>query len=156
MKLASGAAPIAGALGRHINVGLGTDGCASNNRLDMFQEMRMAALLGKVTGNDASVLDCHEVLRMATLGGAIALSLGAQTGSLSPGKQADLCAVRLDQWISKPVFDPASHLVYVAGREDVSDVWVAGKRHVANGQLVNIDTGELSAIGTLWQNRLMS
>ena len=156
MKLASGAAPVAQALAGGLNCGLGSDGCASNNRLDLFQEMRHAALLGKLTSDNAAALDCHEVLRMATLGGATALGLDTEIGSLLPGKQADLCAIRLDDWVLQPVFDPASHLVYAAGREQVSDVWVGGVRHVANAQLLTTDTGHLSALGTLWQNRLMS
>lgn len=156
MKLASGIAPIADALAHGINIGLGTDGCASNNRLDLFQEMRHAALLGKVTSGDAAALQPHDVLRMATLNGATALGLEGLTGSLIPGKQADLCAIRLDEWMVKPLFDPASHLIYVAGRENVSDVWVNGIRRVANGQLVNIDHSKLSSIASLWQNRLMS
>src|SRR5207302_7144759 len=95
LKLASGLAPVAAMLKRGINVGIGTDGAASNNRLDMFQEMRTAALLAKAVGNDAQAMPAHAVLRAATLGGAQALGLGERIGSIRPGKAADLAAVAL-------------------------------------------------------------
>lgn len=154
MKLASGAAPIAVGMQLGINIGLGTDGAASNNRLDLFQEMRHAALLGKLTANDASALNSHSILTMATLAGARALGLDDQIGSLLPGKQADFCAVKLDHWLMQPCFDPASHLVYVAGRDQVSHVWVGGEIRVDATQLTQIDTGKLLAISRLWQNKL--
>ena len=156
MKLASGIAPIAEALTKGISFGLGTDGAASNNRLDLFQEMRHAALLGKVASGDAAALNAHAILQAATLGGARALGLESQIGSLSIGKQADLCAVRLDDWITTPCFDPASHLIYVLGREYVSHVWVAGKQCVDNAQLTTIDPSKLLALSRLWQNTLSS
>jgi 5-methylthioadenosine/S-adenosylhomocysteine deaminase len=152
MKLASGGAPIAEALARGVRVGLGTDGAASNNRLDLFQEMRHAGLLGKLVSGDAAALDTHTLLRMATLDGAAALGLDHQIGSLVPGKAADLCAIRLDDWLLQPCFDPASHLIHVAGREQVSDVWVAGKPVVISGQLHNIDVTKLIGTVSLWQN----
>lgn len=152
MKLASGIAPIAAALAHGINVGLGTDGAASNNRLDMFHEMRHAALLGKVLTGDAAVLPAHQVLRMATLNGAVALGLGDRIGSIVAGKEADLCAVRLDDWIVQPCFDPISHLVYVAGREQVSHVWVAGKERLIDATLIDQDMTKLTSLAALWQN----
>ncbi|HEY6895839.1 MAG TPA: TRZ/ATZ family hydrolase [Rhodocyclaceae bacterium] len=155
MKLASGAAPIAALLQAGACVGLGTDGSASNNRLDLLQEMRHAALLGKLTANDAAALDAHAVLGMATLGGATALGMDDRIGSLLPGKLADLCAVRLDDWIDQPRFDPASHLVYVLGREKVSHVWVGGRLRLADGRLNDIDISRLQATSSLWQNRLV-
>jgi 5-methylthioadenosine/S-adenosylhomocysteine deaminase len=154
MKLASGIAPIAAAMKQGVNVGLGTDGAASNNRLDMFQEMRHAALLGKVAAMDASVLPAHEVLKMATLNGARALGMGDRIGSLQPGKMADLCAVSLDDWMLQPCFDPVSHLVYVAGREQVSDVWVAGNKRLIGATLTGQDMTALNDIAALWQNSL--
>ena len=156
MKLASGAAPVAEALRGGVRVGLGTDGAASNNRLDMFQEMRHAALLGKLTAGDASALDAHTVLRMATLAGAEALGLGDLVGSIESGKRADLCAIRLDDWMLQPCFDPAAHLVYVAGREHVSHVWVDGKSVVSESQFDDMDVAKLAASARLWQNRLGS
>ncbi|HQR02987.1 MAG: TRZ/ATZ family hydrolase [Proteobacteria bacterium] len=154
MKLASGAAPVAASLDRGIRVGLGTDGAASNNRLDMFQEMRHAALLGKLFTGNAAALSAHQVLRMATLGGASALGMEDEIGSLQPGKWADLCAVRLDEWIMSPCFDPAAHLVYVAGREQVSHVWIAGAEKLQMGIFNDIRDAELREILALWQNRV--
>lgn len=154
MKLASGGAPIAAALAQGVRIGLGTDSAASNNRLDMFQEMRHAGLLGKLVANDAAALDAHALLRMATLDGAAALGLDGRVGSLLPGKEADLCAVRIDDWISQPCFDPASHLVYVAGRENVTHVWVAGKSCIREGQFDDIDITMLMGAVALWQNAI--
>ena len=154
MKLASGASPVAELSRRGINLGLGTDGAASNNRLDMFQEMRHAALLAKLTANDPAVLDAHSVLRMATLGGAKAMGLDQDIGSLKIGKSADLCAISLGEWIMQPCFDPASHLIYVAGREQVSHVWVGGRCRVNAHTLVDFDLSALLAVINLWQNKL--
>ncbi|HEX5394265.1 MAG TPA: TRZ/ATZ family hydrolase [Rhodocyclaceae bacterium] len=156
MKLGSGISPVATAIQQGVPIGLGTDGAASNNRLDMFNEMRQAALIGKAATLDPSVLDTHTVLRMATLNGAQALGLGDSIGSLLPGKQADLCAVKLDDWIMQPCFDPASHLVYVSGREQVSHVWVDGKLRVDNTQIANLEASKLLGICRLWQNKLIS
>ncbi len=154
MKLASGASPVAKLVAQGVNVGLGTDGAASNNRLDMLQEMRHAALLAKLTADDPAVLDAHTVLGIATLGGAKAMGLGEQIGSLEIGKYADLCAIRLDEWIVQPCFDPASHLIYVAGREQVSHVWVAGQCRVKAHSLIDFDESALLATANLWQNKL--
>lgn len=156
MKLASGMAPVGAMLAAGLPVGLGTDGAASNNRLDMFQEMRHAALLAKVTGGNAALLPAHQALRMATLDGARALGLDREIGSLLPGKAADLVGVRLDDWMLQPCFDPASHLVYVAGRESVSDVWVAGRQHIADGMPCDLDANELQHKIKMWQNILIN
>src|SRR5258706_7017867 len=126
LKLASGLAPVAAMLARGINVGIGTDAAPSNNRLDLFQEMRTAALLAKAVGNDAQAMPAHQALAAATLHGARALGLEASIGSLAPGKSADLCAVAFDEPELAPCYDPVSHLVYSAGREHVSHVWVPG------------------------------
>jgi len=154
LKLASGIAPVARMRQLGINVGLGTDGAASNNRLDLFGEMRLAALLAKGTSGDASALPAREALRMATLNGAIALGLGKETGSITPGKAADLCAVSLGALETRPCFDPVSHLVHVAGRESVSHVWVAGKCCVDNKTLRNVEQNDLESAIALWQNKL--
>ncbi len=135
LKLASGIAPVADLLAAGVNVGLGTDGAASNNRLDMFEEMRLAALLGKVARGDASAVNAAQAFTAATLGGAQAVGLGDQVGSIEPGKSADLIAVSLASPAMTPLFDPVSHLVYVASRADVTDVWVAGQRRVTAGNL---------------------
>ena len=136
LKLASGLAPVADMLKAGVNVGLGTDGAASNNRLDMFEEMRLAALIGKVQTNDASAITAAQAFTMATLGGARATGVGAVTGSLEVGKAADIIAVRLDSPGMQPLFDPVSHFVYAASRADVSHVWVAGHARVTDGKLV--------------------
>jgi len=154
LKLASGFAPVARMRELGINVGLGTDGAASNNRLDMFGEMRLAALLAKGTTGDASALPASEVLFMATQGGANALGLGHEIGSITPGKSADLCAVHLGALETQPCFDPVSHLVHVAGREHVSHVWVAGRCCVDHKTLVNAGENHLESSVALWQNSL--
>jgi len=154
MKLASGAAPVTRLLGRGLAVGLGSDGAASNNRLDLFREMHQASLLAKLVTGDASALPAHQALRMATLGGAQALGLDHEIGSLLPGKAADITAIRLDDADNLPCFHPVSHLVHVVDRHAVSEVWVAGQRRVARGQLLQITNTELLATARLWQNRL--
>jgi 5-methylthioadenosine/S-adenosylhomocysteine deaminase len=156
MKLGSGIPPMAAIQARGLNFGFGTDGAASNNRLDMFQEMRHAALLAKGASQDAEALAAHATLAAATLGGARALGLDANIGSLLPGKAADLCAVRLDEWLMQPCFDPASHLVYATGREQVSHTWVAGKLVMNNGVPVQIGISELLDLAGLWHTRLTS
>lgn len=156
LKLGSGIAPLAKMEERKISFGLGTDGAASNNRLDMLQEMRHAALLAKGNSGNAAVLSAHAALHAATLGGARALGLGAKIGSISAGKSADLCAIRLDDWISGPCYDPASHLVYVAGREQVTDVWVAGIQRLSEGALCSIENQALINLAELWHTRLSS
>ena len=156
MKLASGIPPVAAMLAAGLRIGLGTDGAASNNRLDILREMRHAALLAKAASGDATVAGAHQVLRMATLSGAEALGLDGRIGSLRAGKQADLCAVRLDDWAIQPCFDPASHLVYTAGREHVSHVWTEGKLRICDGNLLQIPHSALSDIARLWHNRLRS
>jgi 5-methylthioadenosine/S-adenosylhomocysteine deaminase len=154
LKLASGLAPIAAMLARGINVGIGTDGAASNNRLDLFQEMRTAALLAKAVGNDAQAMPAHQALAAATLHGARALGLEASIGSIAPGKLADLCAVAFDEPELAPCYDPVSHLVYSAGREHVSHVWVAGEPRVREKQLVGFENRGLNNRVLLWQNKL--
>ncbi len=154
MKLASGIAPVAGLVAQGIDVALGTDGAASNNRLDLFAEMRLAALLAKVATGDAAALPAAAVLHMATLGGARVLSLDASIGSLVPGKQADVVAVDLGEIDDAPVYDPVSHLVHVASRERVCDVWVAGERVVRDRVPVRVDVPALAARTRLWQQKL--
>jgi 5-methylthioadenosine/S-adenosylhomocysteine deaminase len=156
LKLASGFAPVASMLQRNVNVALGTDGAASNNRLDMFQEMRTAALLAKAVAGDAQALPAHAVLRAATLAGARALGIEDRAGSIVPGKAADLVAVDLRAPELMPCFDPVSQLVYAAGREHVSHVWVDGKLQVSEGNLTNQAFSRLDTRWELWQNALKS
>ncbi len=155
MKLASGIAPVPKLLTAGVRVGLGTDGAASNNRLDLMQEMRHAALLAKVGSGDASALPVHAALRMATLDGARALGLGARIGSIERGKHADLCAIDLGALDCQPCFDPVSHVVHVAGREHVSHVWVNGETRVDKGiPLLHINDRELLRLASVWQTKL--
>lgn len=152
MKLASGITPVAEMVAAGLRIGLGTDGAASNNRMDILAETRQAALLAKVATGDAAALPAHRALRMATLDGAAALGLDGAIGSLQPGKWADLCAIRLDDWPIQPCYDPASHVVYVAGREQVSHVWVAGESRICNGLPVGTTPARLLAISNSWHN----
>ncbi len=154
LKLASGIAPITQLAAAGINLGLGSDGAASNNRLDLFAEMRLAALLAKGISGNAAALPAAAALKAATLGGARALNLDSQIGSITPGKRADLVAVDLSATSSQPVFDPISHLVYVAGRENVSHVWVDGKHTVNNRALVGLDADDLSARAAYWRAKI--
>lgn len=154
LKLASGIAPIAELFAKGINIGLGTDGAASNNRLDLLQEMRLAALLAKGRSGRADAINAHQVLRMATLGGARALGLEACIGSISVGKAADLCAISINDVALAPCYDPVSHLAYAVGREHVSDVWVAGRIRVESGQLVENNETGLIKLALLWQNKI--
>lgn len=154
LKLGSGIAPVAQMMASGVNVGLGTDGAASNNRLDLLNEIRMAALLAKGTTGSASALPAHAALHMATLAGAKALGLEAQLGSLTPGKRADITAVRVSALELAPLYDPVSHLVYAAGREHVSEVWVDGKQKVKNGALTGIDTREIQLKAKHWRDKI--
>lgn len=153
LKLASGIARTPEIQAAGINISLGTDGAAGNNRLDLLSEARLAGLLAKGTHHDASLFPAHTLIYMATLGGARALGLADRIGSLVPGKRADLCAIRLDAAATLPVFDPASHVIYAAGREHVTDVWVDGQSVVKKKQLVQISAEEVSLKAKLWQNR---
>jgi 5-methylthioadenosine/S-adenosylhomocysteine deaminase len=154
LKLASGLAPVVELMRAGVNVGLGTDGAASNNRLDLISEMRMTALLAKGTSGDAAALPAAAVLKMATLDAARALNLDDRIGSITPGKRADLVAVDLRGLVCQPMFDPVSHLVYVAGREHVTHVWVDGKLKLNDRRLVDLDTDDLTARATYWRTKL--
>lgn len=154
LKLASGMCPVTALLDAGVNVALGTDGSASNNDLDMLGEMRSAALLAKAVTGDASTVPAAKALEMATLGGARALGLDAQIGSIEVGKSADLTAIDLNRIETQPVYDPISQLVYAAGREQVSNVWVAGKRLLKSGQLTTIDSTALLAQTAEWRTRI--
>ncbi|HET9580462.1 MAG TPA: TRZ/ATZ family hydrolase [Usitatibacter sp.] len=154
LKLASGFAPVAAMRSRGIRVGLGTDGAASNNRLDMMTEMRTGALVAKAASGDASAVGAFEALEMATLEGARALGLDRDIGSIQPGKWADLTAVELASFETLPCFDPVSHVVYAAGREHVTHVWVAGEPRLEERRLTGIDEQDLLDKARWWQERL--
>lgn len=153
LKLGSGLAPVAALLQAGVNLGFGTDGAASNNRLDLFSEMRLAALLAKSAG-DPQVMPAHRALEAATIGGARALGLHDHIGSIAPGKFADLAAVDLTATELSPCYDPVSHLVYAAGREHVTDVWVGGARRMANGALVDLDENALRSRAHYWKMKI--
>jgi len=152
LKLASGFAPVARMRQLGINVGLGTDGAASNNRLDLFGEMRLAALLAKGSSGDPAALPAACALEMATLNGARALGLEQEIGSLVPGKQADIVAVDLAVPASQPCYDPLSDLVYSVGRDQVSHVWVGGRLRVEMGVCLSLDAGETLRTAGRWKN----
>lgn len=154
LKLASGFCPAEKLRRAGVNVALGTDGCASNNDLDMFGEMRTAALLAKAVAEDASAFDAPTALRAATLNGARALGWEQAIGSLEPGKFADLAAVRLDSIETQPMYSVISQLVYAAGRHLVSDVWIAGERKLRDGTLCDIDLGEIRAKARRWGEQM--
>ena len=154
LKLASGFCPAAKLQRAGVTLALGTDGCASNNDLDLFGEMRTAALLAKAVAEDASALDAPAALHVATLGGAKALGWADRIGSIAPGKQADLAAVRLDDVESLPVYNVVSQLVYATGRHQVSDVWIAGARKLRDHAPVDLDLAEVREKARRWRERI--
>jgi 5-methylthioadenosine/S-adenosylhomocysteine deaminase len=154
LKLASGIAPIKAMLDAGVNVGIGTDGAASNNRLDMFAETRLATLLQKGVTADAAALPAHQALQMATLNAAKALQWDAEIGSIVAGKAADLVAVDLSSVETTPCYDPASHLWHAAGRENVSHVWVDGELLLDNRTLTRVDMVGIAAKAATWGERM--
>ena len=143
MKLASGVAPVVELLRRGVCVGLGTDGCASNNNLDLFQEMDSAAKLHKVHLLDPTVMDARTVFRMATRGGARVLGLESRVGSLEAGKKADIIILDLDQPHLTPLYNIYSHLVYAARGADVTRVIINGRTVMKDRQLLSLDLREI-------------
>jgi len=151
LKLASGFAPISKLQNAGVNVALGTDGAASNNDLDLMGEMRTAALLAKAVSGNPTSLPAHEALKMATLNGAKALGLDHEIGSLELGKAADFIAVDLGSYLTQPIFNPMSHLVYAANRLQVSDVWIAGKQLLQDGRFTQMDIDAIVTKAQKWQ-----
>lgn len=159
LKLASGIARVFDLMQNGVNIGIGSDGPASNNRMDMFSEMRLAALLAKGVSGNAAALPAKKALEMATLDAAKALGLDDKIGSIDIGKFADLTAVKIADPETLPCFDPVSHLVYVAGREHVTHTWVAGdlkyqKLQGQEGIYANIEPSELKEITSVWQSKM--
>ncbi len=159
LKLASGIAPISHMHQQGIMIGLGTDGAASNNRLDMLSEMRLSALLAKAVSSNAASIPAQEALKMATINAAIAMGMEEQIGSIEAGKYADMVAIKLNGIECSPCFDPLSHLVYVAGREHVTHTWVAGSLRYQKlaqqpGVYADIEPSELKEITTKWTSRM--
>ncbi|HBM84734.1 MAG TPA: TRZ/ATZ family hydrolase [Halieaceae bacterium] len=154
MKLASGACPVARLLAAGVNVALGTDSAASNNGLNLFGEMRSAALLAKLTSSDASALSATQALYMATLGGARALGLDEQIGSLETGKLADLIAVDLSGPETQPVYNPVSQLVYACNGSQVTHSWIGGQLRLRERQLQGVDLAAITTRTEYWQQRI--
>lgn len=155
LKLASGYCPVQKLHDAGINVALGTDSTASNNNLDMFGEMHTAALLGKCVAEDAAAVNAAQTLRMATINGAKALGLEAQTGSLEAGKFADITAVDFNSLELSPVYNPLSHLVYSCSRDQVSDVWVAGKHLLKERALTTLDEQKIIHKARAWNDKIL-
>ncbi|MDH5785764.1 MAG: TRZ/ATZ family hydrolase [Chromatiales bacterium] len=154
LKLASGFCPVQKLIDAGINVALGTDGAASNNDLDMFGEMRTAALLAKGVAGDASALPAAEALAMATINGARALGIDAICGSLTIGKAADIVAVKLDDLETQPLYHAISQLVYATGRDKVSDVWVAGRHLLKERRLTTLDEEAILHSARQWREKI--
>ncbi|MCG8369417.1 MAG: TRZ/ATZ family hydrolase [Proteobacteria bacterium] len=156
LKLAGGIAPVDRYLKAGLNVALGTDGAASNNLLDMFSEMRSAALLAKGVSGDASALPAAGALSMATIAGARALGLERHIGSIEPGKLADLACVDLGTPNSQPVYDVVSQLVYATRADQVADVWVGGRHLLDDGRFTRLDPAAAGARADEWRARIAS
>jgi 5-methylthioadenosine/S-adenosylhomocysteine deaminase len=154
LKLASGACRVADLMRADVNVALGTDGAASNNRLDLWSEMELAALLGKLVAADATAVPAHAALAMATINGARALGLAEHIGSITQGKLADLICIDLSEASQQPILDPISQLAYSVSREQVSDVWVAGEHLLADRRLLRMDLAEIVNMAAGWGAKL--
>lgn len=154
LKLASGFCPVSALLDAGVNVAIGTDGAASNNDLDMFDEMRIAALLAKGYSKDPSSVPAMAALKMATINGAKAMAIDDVTGSLLPGKSADITAVFLGDPETQPVYHPVSQLVYSVGRDKVNHVWVAGKQLLKDRVLTTIDEQAVLAKTRQWRENI--
>lgn len=154
LKLASGFCPVERLWQAGVNVAIGTDGAASNNDLDLLGETRTAALLAKAVAGQATALDAHRALRMATLNGARALGMEQETGSLELGKSADLTAFDLSGLAQQPVYEPVSQIIYASGRDCVRHVWVGGKQLLDDGKLTRLDEERLIAAAGDWGRRI--
>ncbi len=154
LKLGSGISPVSSLHRQGQKIGIGTDGAASNNDLDMLGELRTAALLAKGRDQDPTALPAVDALEMATLGGAMACGWEAETGSLETGKAADCIAIDLDRPATSPVYDPVSQVVYCAGRDQVSHVWVAGRLRVSGGRALDWEDREIVVQAREWARRI--
>ena len=154
LKLASGFCPACALQSAGVNLAIGTDGVASNNDLDMFGETRTAAILAKAVAEDAAAFDAFSALRAATLGGAKAIGFDHLVGSLEPGKQADIACVDLSALETQPLHHVVSQLIYATGRQQVSDVWIAGKPKLSARVLVDMDMDRIIANAKQWRGRI--
>lgn len=156
MKLSSGIAPIPQLLAAEVNVGVGTDGAASNNKLDMLAETRQTALLAKVGRLNPTDVPAYQAIEMATINGARALKIDQQVGSIRVGKQADLIAINMAELETAPTFDVISHIVYAAGREHVTHTWVAGQCLMTDRTLKTLDESALKQTARQWHSKMAS
>jgi 5-methylthioadenosine/S-adenosylhomocysteine deaminase len=154
LKLASGFCPACALERAGANLAIGTDGCASNNDLDMFGETRTAAILAKAVARDAAGFDAFTALRAATLGGAKAIGFDHLVGSIEPGKQADLACIDLSPLETQPLHHVVSQLVYATGRQQVGDVWIDGERKLRDRKLVDMDEAAIVANARQWRERI--
>ncbi|MBT5231240.1 MAG: TRZ/ATZ family hydrolase [Methylococcales bacterium] len=156
LKLASGFCPVDALQQAGASVSIGTDGAASNNNLDMFGEMRTAALLAKGVAQNPEALPAFKALEMATLSGAKALGLEQTIGSIKVGKAADLVSINLNDLSSQPIYDPISHIVYACGHHQVEHVWIAGKPVLQQGQLTTLNRDDIIAKAQTWASKMQS
>ena len=156
LKLANGFCPAHELLQAGVNVALGTDSAASNNDLDMFGEMRTAAFIGKGIARDSKALSAFTLLKMATINAAKALSLEKIIGSLTVGKEADVTAIDLNRIETQPVYNPISQIVFASGRKQVSNVWVAGKQLLKDGELMTLDELQIIHNAKQWGEKISS
>ena len=154
MKLGSGIADIAKMLKQNLNISLGTDSSASNNRLDMMEEMRLAALLIKGSTKSPESFSANEAIKMATINGAKALGLESIIGSIEKNKKADLVAIDLNSIENQPIYNPLTTLVYSSSRSDVSYVWIDGEIKLKDKKLVKIDEERIIQLAKKWQRKL--
>ncbi len=154
MKLASGIAPVEAMRKAGIAVGLGTDGAASNNDLDMFEAMRQAAFLHKLVAGDPRAIPAPVALEMATIEGARAMGMDKEIGSLEPGKRADLLVVSMASARQTPMYDPVSHIVYVTHGDDVRTTIVNGKVLMRNRQVLTLDRRQVLADARLFADKV--
>jgi len=153
LKLASGFCPVQNLRDHNVNVALGTDSCASNDDQDLLSEMHSAALLAKGVANNAAALPAYDALRCATINAATALGIDKDTGSLAIDKSADLSIIDVNTLEAQPMYDPIGHVVYATQRNQVSDVWVAGKQLLSNRELLTLDENEILAKTQAWHQR---
>jgi 5-methylthioadenosine/S-adenosylhomocysteine deaminase len=154
MKLASGTAPVTAYLRAGVALGLGTDGAASNNDLDMFEAMRMASLLHKLQTNDPRAVSAQTAIDLATIGGARAMGMDKQIGSLERGKRADVIVVGMSAARQTPMYDPISHLVYVTRGDDVQTTIVNGKVLMRNRKMLTLDEGAILRDARAWAEKV--
>jgi 5-methylthioadenosine/S-adenosylhomocysteine deaminase len=154
LKLGLSECPVATLKAHNVNLALGTDAAACSNDLSMLAELQSAALTARGITPSPAPIPAHEWLHAATLGGARALGLAEVTGSLVAGKWADLCCVDLSRAHTQPVYDPAAQLLFSAARDQVSDVWVAGRQLVQDGRLTALDLEDVLRRAQYWQARI--